>query len=108
MYRFNDRVRRRRQETINQVRTGDGFRFGAAITPEPGPYSREGAQRTIFILCEPYDILRPGLRVRLRRVFRKAVEGNETPVVRLQPASPVRRVGVADVGNRKPAGARRR
>src|SRR3981189_1289065 len=86
MYRFNDRVRRRRQETINQVRTGDRFGFRSPITPELGPYSREGAQRTIFILCEPYDIFRPGLRVRLRRVLRKAVEGNETPVVGLNQA----------------------
>src|SRR3982074_1303483 len=78
---WNESVQRPRSATSsgnhNQVRAGDRFGFGAAITPELGPYSREGAQRTIFIMCEPYDIFRPGLRVRLRRAFR-----NDLPFVR--------------------------
>jgi hypothetical protein len=37
VYRFNDRIRRRRQETVDQVRAGDRFLFRATVALEFGP-----------------------------------------------------------------------
>jgi hypothetical protein len=48
--RFNDRVRRRRQEAIDEV--------GAELSPDAG----EGEQRPVVIECEPDDILLAGVR----------------------------------------------
>jgi len=39
---LDDRVRRRRQEAVNQVRSGDQFGLGAPVTLELDPYASEG------------------------------------------------------------------
>lgn len=68
----------------------------------------EGEQRPVIVEGEPNDVLLAGLRVGLRRVFGEAVGRDETPTFRLQPASPVRRGGVLDVGDWYPASRWRR
>ena len=50
MYWFNDRVRRRRQKAVDQVRAGDRLRLGTAVAPEFGPDPRESEQRPVA--CE--------------------------------------------------------
>ena len=65
-----------------------------------------GRERPIVAMGKPYDILFLGLGVRLRRIFGEAVEGHETAMLRPQPDAPVRRCGVANVGNRGTARAR--
>jgi hypothetical protein len=50
---FDDRVGRRRQEAVDKVGAGDGFRLGAAVSAEFGPDAGEGEQRTVVIECEP-------------------------------------------------------
>ena len=90
MDRLDDRVRRRRQKAVDQVRAGDRFRF-RPIALELGPDAGEAGQRPIIINREPDDILFLGLRVRLRRVFGEAVERDQAAVFWLQPAVPVQR-----------------
>jgi hypothetical protein len=65
------------------VRAGDRLRLGATITFEFGPYPGEGERRAITIEREPDDILLFGLGVRLRRILRKAVGGDQATVFRL-------------------------
>jgi len=65
MDRFDDRVRRRGQEPVDQVRAGDRLRLGATIAFEFGPDTGERERRAILIEREPDDILLFGLRVRL-------------------------------------------
>ena len=72
-----------------------------------GPDAGEAGQRPIVIDREPDDVLFLGLWIRLRRVFGEAVERHQAAVFRLQPAAPVRRRGVADVGYWRSAGPRR-
>jgi len=80
-----------------------------------GPNSRatarydagEGEQRPIVIQREPHDVLFAGGRIRLRRIIRKAIGRDHAAIFRLQPAAPMRRCGVADVGDRRPAELRR-
>jgi hypothetical protein len=59
--RFNDRVRSRGQEAIDQMRAGDRLRLGATVAFELGPEATKGEQRSNVLLF--------GLRVRLRRIF---------------------------------------
>jgi hypothetical protein len=47
--RLDNRVRRRRQETIDEVRTGDRFGLDAAVSLELGPDAGERAERTILV-----------------------------------------------------------
>ena len=91
MDRLDDRVRRRRQKAVDEVRAGDRFRFRPTIALELGPDAGEAGQRPIIINREPDDVLFLGLRVRLRRVFGEAVERDQAAVFWLQPAAPVRR-----------------
>ena len=107
MDRFDDGIRRRRQKTIDLMRAGDRFRFRSAVALEVGPDAGEAGQGPIIIDREPDDVFLLGLRIRLRRVFSEAIERHQAAVFRLQPAAPVRRGGVADVGDRRSACARR-
>ena len=50
----------------------------------------DGRQRPVAVQGEPDHDLFFGLRVRLRRVLGKAIEGHQTSVLGLQPAAPVR------------------
>jgi hypothetical protein len=106
VYRLNDSVRRRRQEAVNEVRAGDRFGFRAAVAFVLGPDAGESAQRTVFIDCKPDNVLLFSLGVRLWGIFCKAIERDQAPI--FQPASPVRRRGVADIGDGKISGAWRR
>ena len=72
--RLDNRVRRRRQEAVDEVRAGGGLRLGAAVAPELGPDTSEDRQRPIVVQRKPDDILLFGFRIRLRRRFRKAVD----------------------------------
>jgi hypothetical protein len=49
MNRFDDRIRRRGQETADKMRSGDGFRLGAAVTFGLGPESGKGEQRPVVV-----------------------------------------------------------
>ncbi len=71
---LDDCIRRCRQEAINEVKARDRFGLGAAIPPEFGPDSAEGAQRPILVQREPNNVLLFCLRISLQRVFSKAVE----------------------------------
>jgi hypothetical protein len=54
-----------RQETVDQVRAGDRFGLGAAVTFELGPEPTEGKQRSVVVQREPNDCPSfsfPGLR----------------------------------------------
>jgi hypothetical protein len=82
MDRFNDRVRRGREETLDQVRAGDRFRLRAPITSELGPDAREGGQRSVVVEPKPHHVFLLGLGVRLRRVLREAVEWDQASVFR--------------------------
>jgi hypothetical protein len=44
MDRFNDRVRCRGQEAVDQVRAGDRLRLGATVALELGPEPAKGEQ----------------------------------------------------------------
>ena len=55
---------------------------------------------------KPYDILFLGLGIWLRRILCEAVEGHEAAMLGPKPDAPVRRRGVANVGNRGTARAR--
>jgi hypothetical protein len=54
--RLNDRVRRRGQEAVDQVRAGERLRLGATIAFEFGPDTGERKRRAIIIEREPDDI----------------------------------------------------
>src|SRR5258708_18087437 len=101
MDRVDDRVRRGRQEGVDEVRAGDRLRLGAAITPEFGPDTCEGGQRSVVVEREPNNVLFLGLPIRLRRVLGKAVERDQATVFWLKPTPPVRGRCVADVGREK-------
>jgi hypothetical protein len=73
-----------------------------------GPDACEGGQRPVIVESEPDDILFLGLGVGLGRVFGEAVERDQASVFRLQPASPVRGRGIADIGDRRAAKLRGR
>ncbi len=95
MDRLDDGVRGSRQEAVDEVRAGDRFGFGAAITPELCPDASESGQRSVVVEREPNHVFLLGLGVRLRRILGKAVERDKATVLRLQPAAPVRRCEVA-------------
>ena len=84
--RLDHRVRRRRQEAVDEMRAGDRLRLGATVALELGPDAGEGDQRPVVIQREPDDVLLLGLGVRLRRVFGEAVERHQAAVLRLQPS----------------------
>jgi hypothetical protein len=107
MDRRDDGIRRRGQKAVDQMWPGDRLGLGATVAPELGPDAGEGRERPITVECKLNDVLLFGLRVRLGRVFGKAVERDQTSVFRLQPAAPVRRRRVADVGNGRAACAGR-
>jgi hypothetical protein len=77
MDRFDHRVRCRRQKAIDLMRSRHRLRLRAAITVERGPHASEGAERAIIILREPDHIFLLGRRVRLRCIFRKAIERDQ-------------------------------
>ena len=102
-YRLDHRVRLRRQEAVDQMRSRYRLRLGASIAPVLGPDARECREGPVVVEREPNHVLL-GLRVRLRRIFGEAVERYQATVFRLQAASPVRRRRIPDVGDRRPAG----
>ena len=55
------------------------------VAPELGPNAGERGQQSVFIHREPDHVLFLGLRVRLRRIFREAIEGHQASVLRLEP-----------------------
>jgi hypothetical protein len=67
----------------------------------------EAEQRPALFERQPNDVLL-GLRIRLRRVFGRALGRRQAAVLRLKPTRPVRRGRVADVGARRSANPRRR
>jgi hypothetical protein len=83
MYRLDHRVRRGRQEPVDEVRAGDWLRLRATVALEFGPDAGEGEQRAVVIERKPYNVLFLGQRVRLRRVLREAVGWDEAAVLRL-------------------------
>jgi hypothetical protein len=106
--RLDDGIRGRRQEAIDQMRAGDRLRLRAAVALEFCADPGKRRQRPIVAEGKPDNILFLGRGVRFRRVFGEAIERHQAAAFRLQPAAPVRRRGVADVGNRRPAEFRRR
>lgn len=90
MDRRDDCVRFNRQKTVDKVRAGSRFGFGAPVAVVLGPNTGEREQRTILIEREPNDILLSGFGVRLRREFSKTGRRDQTAVFRLQPTPPVR------------------
>jgi hypothetical protein len=54
MDRLNYRVRRGRQEAVDQVRAGDRLLLRASVAFELGPDASEGGQRSVVVECEPY------------------------------------------------------
>ena len=94
-----------RQEAVDQMRAGDRLRLGATVALELGPEPAEGEQRSVFVERKPDDVLL-GLRVRVWRIFRKTIGRDQAAAFRLQPAAPMRRGGVADIGDGKPARTR--
>src|SRR4051794_23192740 len=108
MDRFDDHVRCRRQESVDEMRAGDWLGLRPSVALELGPDAGEGEERPVVVEREPDDVFLSGLRVWLWSVLREAVGGDQTSVLRLQPASPVRRWGVPGVGDRRPAGVVRR
>src|ERR1700730_10984945 len=89
------------------MRSGDRLWFRASVAFELCPDPGEGGQGPIIVEGEPNDVLLLRLWVCPRRVLGKAIERGQAAVFRLQPAAPVRGGSVADVGDRRPAVARR-
>ena len=87
---------------VSSMTTGVRRPSGSAAGRYADPQCVRGAIEHL-IEREPDDILFLGLRVRLRRVFGEAIGGDEAPVLRFQPPAPMRRSGVADVGDRRAA-----
>ena len=71
---LDDRIRRRRQKPINEVRAWDRLGLRAAVALELGPDAGEGRERPGVIEGKPDHVLFLGLRVWLVRVFGEAVE----------------------------------
>ena len=57
MDRLDDRVRRRGQEAIDEVRPGDRLGLRAPVAFELGPDASEGEERPVVVEGEPDDIL---------------------------------------------------
>jgi len=68
----------------------------------------ERRERAIIAEREPHHVSLLRVRIWLGRVLGEAVERHQAAVLRLQPAPPMRRVGVADIGHRRATGAGRR
>ena len=81
------RVRRRREEAIDIVRSADRFGFGPAITFELSPDATECEGRPVLVERKPDDVFLFGVGVRLRRIFGEAVRRNQASTFRLQPAA---------------------
>jgi len=79
---LDNRVRCRRQKTVDLMRPWHRLRLGAAITVEHRPDASEGEQRSVVVECEPHHILFLGLWVRLRRVFGELLAGDKAAVLR--------------------------
>ncbi len=69
--RLDDGIRRRRQEAVDEVRAGDGFRLPATVAPELGPDAAESEQRSIVIERKPHHVLFAGRWIGLWRVLRR-------------------------------------
>jgi hypothetical protein len=95
--RLDHCVRCGRQEAIDEMRPRDRLRLGATITLELGPESTNSG-RSSLSANQTNVLLRP--RVRLRRVFGEAVGWDQAPALRFEPAPPMRRRGVANIGDR--------
>src|SRR5688500_12171458 len=74
MDRLDHRVRRCRQKSIYLLRPRHWLGLCAAITIERRPDASEGGERSVVVDDEPDYVLFLGVRVRLWRIFRKAVE----------------------------------
>jgi hypothetical protein len=107
MDRLDNRVRRGRQEAVDLMRAGDRLGFRAAVAAVGGSEPGEGGEGPVLTKRELDDVLFLGLRIGFWRVFREAIERHEAPALRLQPASPMRRRSVSDLGDGRSAGSRR-
>jgi hypothetical protein len=105
MDRLDDCVGRSRKEAVDEVRAGDWLGLRAAVAFELGPYACKGGQGAFVGQREPTTSFFPVSGFGRRGVFCEAVEWHE-PVFRLQPASPVRRCCIADIGDRRAARSR--
>jgi len=103
MDRRDDRIRRSDQEAVDEVGTRNRLGLGPPVAVELCPDAGERAQRPVVVQREPDDVLLLGFRVRLWRIFSEAVERNKATVLGLEPNAPMRRRGVPDVGDRRPA-----
>jgi len=59
MDRLDHRIRRGRQEAIDEMRSEDRLELGAPVAFELGPDAGEGEKRPILNQREPNDILGP-------------------------------------------------
>ena len=69
MDRRHDGVGLGGQKPKDQMRSKDGFRFGAAFPIEDCPDAGKGEQRAAFIERKPNDVLLLGDGIRLGRIF---------------------------------------
>jgi hypothetical protein len=69
---FDDRVGRRRQEAVDKVGAGDGFRLGAAVALELGPDAGKGTELAIVVPREPDNIFLLRFRVCLLSLTRRS------------------------------------
>ena len=90
MDRFDDGVRRGRQEAVDEVWTGYRLRFRTTVASELSPDSGERTKRTVLIERKPDNVFLLCLRIRFRRIFREAIQRDKAPIFWFQPTSPVR------------------
>jgi hypothetical protein len=75
-------VWRLRQEAVDEVRSRDRLRLGAAIAFELGPGASERKQRPVLVEREPNHVFPAGGRVPLRRVLSAKLLGARQRVLR--------------------------
>ena len=66
MDRLDYRIRRGRQEAVDEMRARDWLRLGAPIALELSPEPAEGEQRSVVVQREPNDVLLFRFRVSRR------------------------------------------
>ena len=73
MDRLYDGVRRRRQDPVDKMGTGNRLGLGAAVTFELGPDAGKGGERPIVVQRKPDDVLLFGLGIWFGRVLGEAI-----------------------------------
>jgi hypothetical protein len=91
MDRLDHSVGGRGQEAVYLMRPRYRLRLGATVPVERCPDTGESEQRPGLIQRKPYHVFLLGLGVRLWCVFGEAIGRDKAAVLRLQPATPVRR-----------------